>query len=390
MRFVLATRLFAPEVAAAAFRLKALADGLAEQGHEVTVLTTRPPHGAAPDDSPEYAVRRWPVLRDAGGNVRGYVQYLSFDAPLVGRLLRHRADAVIVEPPPTTGVVAALTGLLRRRPFYYYAADVWTDALAAIPAPRPVIALMRTLERFTLRRARGVLAVSEGVAERVCAFGVPRDRVTVVANGVDTNVFRPIPDAGGAGDAETTTDASEPPVFVYTGTMSEWQGADVFVRALPRVLEKHPRARIRFFGQGSAESELRALAADLAPDNVEFGGVVPPEEAARHLSGATAALVSIVPGQGYDFAKPTKIYAAAACGTPVLFAGTGASAELLRDNALGQVASYTPEAVAERMIALLDGAGADSRHLVDWVADNASLTRTGRTAARWLTEDLRG
>lgn len=375
MKVVLVTRMFAPEVAAAAFRLKALADGLAEAGHQVTVLTTKPPKTAARQEFPNYAVHRWPVLRDAGGNVRGYVQYASYDVPLLPRLLLRSADVVIAEPPPSTGVVTAIACLLKRVPFYYYAADIWSDALAAIDAPKPVTGLMRALERFTLRRARGVVAVSDGVAQRVREFGVPDERVAVVANGVDTNVFKPIEDSS----------SPDTPYFVYTGTMSEWQGADVFIRALPIVLEKHPEVRLRFFGQGAAEPELRELAARLAPDNVEFGGVVPPAEAARWISGATGALVSIVPGQGYDFAKPTKIYAAVACGTPVLFAGTGASSDLLRENALGQIAEYTPESVAAQMLALLDGQPHDRDHLVNWARDNASLATTGRKAAQWIT-----
>lgn len=380
MKVVLATRLFAPEVAAAAFRLKALADGLAAAGHQVTVLTTRPPKSAVAQEFPDYTVHRWPVLRDAGGNVRGYVQYASFDGPLTARLLLRSADVVITEPPPTTGVVTALVCLLKRTPFYYYAADIWSDALAAIDAPKPVTGLMRALERFALRRARGVIAVSDGVAERVHELGVAQERVKVVSNGVDTSEFHPMPDSP----------APESPYFVYTGTMSEWQGADVFIRALPAVLEKHPKARLKFFGQGSAEPQLRALATEIAPDNVEFGGVVPPAEAARWISGATGSLVSIVPGQGYDFAKPTKIYAAAACGTPVLFAGTGASSALIQENSLGLVAEYTPESVAAQMIALLDGYARNSEHLVDWVQHNASVSTTGRLAAQWIIDDLRG
>ncbi|PRX47767.1 glycosyltransferase involved in cell wall biosynthesis [Prauserella shujinwangii] len=380
MRILIATRLFAPEVAAAAFRLKALADGLVAEGHQVTVLTTKPPATAGSQEFPDYRVSRWPVLRDAGGNVRGYVQYASFDGPLLFRMLARSADVVICEPPPTTGVVTAVVCALRRTPFYYYAADIWSDALAAIDAPGFVTRLMRGLERFALRRARGVVAVSDGVAGRVRELGVPDHKVVVVPNGVDTTVFH------------TALDVPEPeaPYFVYTGTMSEWQGADVFVRALPAVLERNPKVRLKFFGQGSAEPRLRELAAELAPDNVDFGGVVPPGEAARWIRGATGALVSIVPGQGYDFAKPTKIYAAAACGTPVLFAGTGASEELVRDNELGVVADYTPQAVADRMIALLDDHRRDPEHLAGWVRDNASLTNTGRLAARWITEDLRG
>jgi glycosyltransferase involved in cell wall biosynthesis len=387
MKVVLATRLFAPEVAAAAFRLKALADGLAEAGHQVTVLTTRPPKTAAPQGFPDYTVQRWPVLRDAGGNVRGYVQYASYDAPLLPRLLLTSADVVVAEPPPTTGVVTALVCGLKRTPYFYYAADIWSDALAAIDAPKAVTGFMRALERFAMGRARGVIAVSDGVAERVQALGVSAERIKVAANGVDTTVFRPVSDDAEAVDAQTVAAQGEAPYFAYTGTMSEWQGSEIFLRALPTVLSKYPNARLKFFGQGSAEQELRKIAAEIAPDNVDFGGVVPPSDAARWISGATGALVSIVPGIGYDFAKPTKIYAAAACGTPVVFAGVGAGAELINENSLGLVSEeFTPESVAAQMIAMLDGYVPDRAHLVGWVRENASLATTGRTAAQWITE----
>jgi glycosyltransferase involved in cell wall biosynthesis len=217
-----------------------------------------------------------------------------------------------------------------------------------------------------------VIAVSDGVAERARALGARN--VEVIANGVDTAQFQPV----------ASSEKTEP-YFVYTGTMSEWQGCEVFVQAMALVREKHPTAKLRFFGQGSAEPALRKLAAEVAADSVEFGGVVPPADAARWISGASGALVSIVPGKGYDFAKPTKIYAAAACGTPVLFAGVGASAELIEENKLGSVAAYDAKDVAATMIRMLDGERPDSAHLVEWVRDNASLATTGKLAAAWIT-----
>ncbi|MBP2364682.1 glycosyltransferase family 4 protein [Pseudonocardia parietis] len=375
MKVVLASRLFAPEVAAAAFRLRALTMALAEAGHGVTVLTTRAPADSGPEPETGARVRRWPVLRDRNGTVRGYVQYASFDIPLALRLLAQPADMVVCEPPPSTGVVAAVVCGLRRIPLYYYAADVWSDALVASGAPRPVIAVMRMLERIVLRRASGVLAVSDGVAERVVALGAAPDRVEVVSNGIDTEVFAP-----------SVGDQSAPdPVLVYTGTMSEWQGADVFIRALPEVRRRCPGARIVFLGQGSAESELRELAERLVPGAVEFGGVVPPAEAARTLRSARGALVSIVPGRGYDFARPTKIYAATGCGTPVLFAGAGDGAALVRNNELGLVSGHDPAEVADRMVELLSRTAFDSARLVSWTEEHASLRSTGRRAARWIT-----
>ncbi|WP_154605759.1 glycosyltransferase family 4 protein [Arthrobacter sp. AQ5-05] len=386
LRVVVTTRLFAPEVGAAAFRLKALVDGLVEQGADVTVITTKLPAGS-PDLQVAYTLRRWPVLRDSGGYVRGYIQYLSFDIPAFFRLLATRADVVVSEPPPTTGIVVALSSLLLRRPYVYYAADIWTEALSAMSVPGAVKAAMRAVEGFVLRRAALVLAVSEPVAGKVAAFGVPGARIKVVGNGVDTTVFRP--------DAPSANAAKR--YFVYTGTMSEWQGAGIFIEALGTVREEFPDAEIRFLGQGTDEDHLKDLAAALVPGAVHFGGVVPPEEAAAWIRGAAGALVSIKPGQGYDFAKPTKIYAAAACGTPVVFAGRGDGATLVTENELGLAAGYTTAAVASAMRTLLAEPGLSGpgqsepglaaapdqgrAHRIQWALDNASLQASGRLAA---------
>ncbi|ALV46015.1 glycosyltransferase WbuB [Arthrobacter alpinus] len=370
LRVVVATRLFAPEVGAAAFRLKALVDGLVEQGAEVKVLTTELPAGG-PVFKPSYRLSRWPVLRDPGGYVRGYVQYLSFDVPVFFRLLLTRADVVVSEPPPTTGVAVALSSALRRRPFVYYAADVWSEAMSAMEVPAVVKKVMGTVEGAVLRGATNVLAVSDPVAVQVAKFKVPAKRIRVVGNGVDTAVFGPKGDCAAAVN----------PYFVYTGTMSEWQGAGIFIEALREVRSKFPDAQIRFFGQGTDEDQLKTLAERLAPGAVHFGGVVPPVEAAAWIRGAAGALVSIKPGQGYDFAKPTKIYAAAGCGTPVIFAGQGDGAALVTENALGIAAAYSVTEVAKAMGALLAAPDSDGERRSNWVIKHASLQASGRLAA---------
>lgn len=370
LKVVVVSRLFPPEVGAAAFRLKALVDGLVAQGAEVQVITSRPPKGSG-TFKPNYGLSRWPVLRDAGGNVRGYIQYLSFDIPAFFRLLMVKADIVVSEPPPTTGVVVALSSLLRRRPFVYYAADVWTEALSAMNVPGIVKKVMGAVEGFVLRSAAVVVSVSEPVAEQVAKFNVPASRITVVGNGVDTTMFGP------AGE----TAATEKPYFVYTGTMSEWQGAAIFIEALPLVREAFPDAEIRFFGQGTDEDNLKRIAEFLAPGAVHFGGVVPPGEAAYWIRGAAGALVSIKPDQGYDFAKPTKIYAAAGCGTPVVFAGQGDGAAVVDENGLGFAVEYRVDSVARAMNALLSAPDVGSPERVAWVTANASLESSGRMAA---------
>lgn len=377
-RVVIATRLFVPEVSAGAFRLDALASGFIRRSCTVHVVTTTPP-GTAPETPVDRAglrLSRFPALRDSGGNVRGYIQYLSFDIPLVLRLLATRYDLAVSEAPPTTGAVVSVISRLKRKPYAYYAADIWSDGLTALGAPRLVIALMRAFEGHVMRHAATVLSISDEVTLRIREFGVDTAKIATVGNGVDTSVFTP----------NGPVAESEHPYLIYTGTMSEWQGADIFVRALPRVLARFPDAQLRFFGQGASEAALRRLAAEFAPGSVFFGGVIAPHDAAMWLRGAAAALVSIAPGLGYDFARPTKTYAAAACGTAVVFAGTGSGAALVRDNGLGEHAEFTVDDVGDAMIRALEAqaTGESARlrgHRVAWTEQNASLLAVGDAAA---------
>lgn len=345
MRVLLVTRIYLPEAAAASFRLDALVGALADGGALVDVLTTDAPRtlDAAGKERKGVRVRRAPVLRDRTGYVRGYLPYLSFDLPVFFRMLFSKGwDVAVAEPPPTTGLMVRAAAALRRRPYVYYAADVWSDAAAATSAPAIVVRVVREMERRALRGAARVIAVSDGVAERVRALA-PGVAITVVPNGIDTTVFRP--------DGPTRDGA---PWGVYAGTTSEWQGADVFIRAMPAVRRAlGDEARILFVGQGSAWDELRALAGELAPGAVEFSGPVSPAEAALLLRSARLGLVSLRSGTGYDFAVPTKIFAAAATGTPVLFAGVGPSRTVIDDHGLGVSCDEDAEDVAPAMIEAL-------------------------------------
>lgn len=386
-RPLLVSRIFAPEPAAASFRLSALVGALVRSGASPTVLTVCPPRGQEAGDDPGADVRRFPVLRDAEGYVRGYACYLSFDVPAFFRVLslRRRPDVVVVEPPPTTGVVVRVACALRRVPYVYYAADVWSDATESTDAPRVVRRVVRAMESFAFRGASRVLAVSDGVAERVSALG-GRD-VAVVRNGIDTTVFRPVgPETVEPGAAEQGT--ASRPTLVYAGTASEWQGASIFVAAFRKVLATVPDARLVFLGQGSEWREIERVAAQLPPGSVELRGSVPPAEAAAALASARAGLVSLRPGLGYDFAFPTKVFASVACGTPVVFAGPGPAHRAVQDERLGWATDYDEDQVAAAMVAALrDAPSAERRtELADWVRRNASAEATGRRAAELVLD----
>ena len=382
---VVATRVYAPEPVAAAFRQEALVQALQRAGAEVAVLTTAVP-GAGRRREAGATVSRFPVKRDKQGQVRGYASYLSFDIPLALRLLlRRRMDALVLEPPPTTGMVGMVAALIRRVPYTFYAADVWSDATDSVEGvPTVVRTLVRWAETTVWKRAARVLTISPGVQHRLEELAGRRPGFVMVGNGIDTDTFTP----DGA-DAGEDPDGSRP-YFVYAGTVSEWQGAEVFVDAFDRLRQTHPQARLLFFSEGTGRDRLESTVRDQGIGGIEFRDKIPPVEVARYLRGAVAGLSSITPGQGYEFALPTKVYAATACGTPVIHAGKGAAHDRIRDNDLGWACDYTTDAVVEAMRQALAGENTPStEELRDWTLDKASLRGCAEKAAAAVLATLR-
>lgn len=370
MRVVIASRIFSPEPAAAAFRLEALARALVARGHEVEVLTSRPPESQEIADPPGVMVRRARVLRDRSGAVRGYLPYLSFDVPLAVRLLTaRRADAVVVEPPPTTGAVVRAVCAVRRIPYAYYAGDILADAAQSAGSPRPIVSVVRALERLSWRGAARVLSVSATVTARLRDLGLPAARIEEVGNGIDTTVF----------SAEGDAVVRDEPYALYAGTASEVHGAGVFVEAMASVTGM----RLVFLGAGVERGALRARAEAIAPGRVEFVDTVPAAETARWLRGARVAVASVKPDGGYGFAFPTKMYAAVSTGTPVLYAGEGPGRTFATGAPLGRAVAHDPDAVAEALRAARDRAPspADRAELARWARAELSLGASADRAA---------
>ena len=389
MQVTIASRVFLPEPTAASFRLGAVSKALGKRNAKVTVLTARPlGNQNSKAQAQGVSVRSAPVLRDKQGYLRGYIPYMSFDLPLFWRLLHSpHADVILVEPPPTTGVVVRMVSKLKGSPYVWYAADIWSDAAEIAGSSQVVVKVLRAMERFALRGASGIIAVSEGVAKRAQELG--GQNLEIVPNGIDTDVYQP--SAKKLSELELSRiGLGSSPYLIYAGTASEWQGATIFADAMEAVLHTHPNAQLVYIGQGSEWEKIHTIAAKLS---AKHGRTIilqlqaaEPDTVARLLVGSNGALVSIVPDTGYDFAYPTKILAALSSGIPVLYAGKGPAARDIERYSLGIAVEYTHDAVVRGMNQLLGMTmkESDRQALRNWVVANRSLESTGEQVAELL------
>ena len=191
------------------------------------------------------------------------------------------------------------------------------------------------LEGATLRRAGAVTSPSQYVAEYIKKTCRLNGRVEIIPYPVDTNQFKPAP-----------KDHSRK-LVLFIGRIEQRKGADVLLRAVPRVLAKHPECEFLFVGHLS--EELVEQVKD-APVAVRFLDFKPRHELVGLYQQAS---IVVVPSQWDN--SPNVIYEAMACGTPVIASAVGGIPELVDDGVTGLLVAPADEgALGEAIMTLLD------------------------------------
>jgi glycosyltransferase involved in cell wall biosynthesis len=103
-----------------------------------------------------------------------------------------------------------------------------------------LLAKIKEQEIATLHLSDAVICPSHVTRDYIASLGLSRKRVAVIPNGVSPSDFPPSPLPAREGRT---------PVLLYIGTLADWQGLDVVIRALPRILEQHS-VRLHIVGRG--------------------------------------------------------------------------------------------------------------------------------------------
>jgi phosphatidyl-myo-inositol dimannoside synthase len=200
-----------------------------------------------------------------------------------------------------------------------------------------------------------VTYISGWTRDRLAPALAPRTRLAQLSPGVDVGLFTP--SAGGA-EVRARYGLGEGPVVVCVSRLVARKGQDVLVAGWPRVLARHPSARLLLVGGGPDERALRraATARGVAGSVVLTGAVGPAQLPAHYAAGDVFAMPCRTRRGGLDVEGLGMVYLeAAACGLPVVAGTSGGAPEAVRDGVTGHVVDpRSPDAVADAVAGLLD------------------------------------
>src|SRR3712207_4570236 len=182
-----------------------------------------------------------------------------------------------------------------------------------------------------------------------------RTRLAQLSPGVDVDQFTPAADGAAV---RRRHDLGDAPVVVCVSRLVPRKGQDVLVAGWPRVLDRHPDARLLLVGSGPAEASLRrAVAARGLERSVVLTGPVAVGDLPAHYAvGDVFAMPCRTRRAGLDVEGLGMVFLeAAACGLPVVAGTSGGAPETVREGVTGHVVDpRSPEAVAAVLADLRD------------------------------------
>ena len=352
MRICFLSHYFYPEGGACSARVFAHCRRWASAGHDVTVVTCVPnyPTGTL---YPGYRNRfrtvefvdnikviRVYTFLDGKGTRRGRsMNYLTYMVMALSQCLFARRSEVLIATSGhiLCGFVGAVIGRLMRTPFILEVRDLWPESIVAVEAIAQGVTfrMLELIERYMYRAASHIVTVGDGYRERLQARGVDCDRISVVMNGVDRDLFNPLVRRG---DVEEQYGIVGRFVVTYCGAIGMAHGLEVVIRAA-LLLRRKGRTDIVFLlvGDGARLEELRAEASAHGLDNIIFSGALKRSKIPAILASSHVSLIHLRDSPTFRTVMPSKIFESAAMALPIVLGVKGFARDFIVDAGCGLV-----------------------------------------------------
>jgi colanic acid biosynthesis glycosyl transferase WcaI len=354
VKILYVSQYFPPEMGAPAARAAELSRHWVRMGHEVTILTGFPNHptGVVPGEwRPRLHRLHYTEVVDGIRVVRTWLwplpnrkaherilNYTSFcvSAALSGLALP-KAEVVIATSPQLLCALAGWwLGWCKRVPFVFEVRDLWPESLAAVGASSEGKLLHRVLSAvagFLYRRADRLVVVAPAFKDHlVRCWNVPAGKISVVENGVETDIFRPEPAAIGL---RKQLKLEERFVICYIGTMGSAHGLETLIAAAEELQTTLPCAVFLLIGEGAQKERIVKLAAGRGLNNIRFLGQQPRERIPIYVSAADVCLVMLKKSELFKTVIPTKLLEYMACERPVIVAVDGQARQIVEEAGAG-------------------------------------------------------
>ena len=357
---------------------------LAARGHEVNVITGSGGMGAKGG---------WTVERMDGFTVhrlanpydnrmsfwRRVRSFLRFALASSLRAASIPADVVFATSTPLTiAIPGVFAKRCRRVPMVFEVRDLWPEAPISLGVlHNPVLVwAARALEQFAYRNSAEIIALSPGMKEGVARAGYPPERIHLISNGCDLDMFQN-PAVLGEEWRALHPEIGDRPVVLYGGALGRANRVSWLAQLAAATGALDPRVCFVVIGDGGEKGDVRRAAMEFGvlDRNFFIMSPVPKLEMAAVQSASMMSMVVLEDNPILWTSSPNKFFDALAAGRPVSVNYGGWQADLIEEHGLGLVlpVSDVPRA---------------ARSLVAFLSDPGRVESAGRAAGALAERDF--
>ena len=321
---------------------------LLQAGHEVDVISRRDEGRPWIERDGRLTVRRLPIPLRRGGAITYIADYaLFFVAALVLLTLLHvrrRYRLVQVHSLPDPLVFVALVPKLTGARVILDLHECMPEFFATkfgVPLDHRAVRLVAAAEQASIRFADFALTCTEQMREAFVGRGADPDRIGVVHNTAEEEIFDPSKHPPRPRDNGRFT-------LICHGSVEERYGLDTAIQAVAALADEIPELRLQIYGKGAQLPELRELAAQLdIRDRVDFNGRwLPIDELLDAIADADAGVIAMKRDAFRDLVHCNKMYDLVAMRRPVITSRTRSVEAYFSDDAFLWFTAEDPDDLA--------------------------------------------
>ena len=351
MKIIVICHYFPPEIGAPSARLYEMSKRWVELGNEVHVVTCFPNHptGVIPD---EYKGMKYKLENMDGIHVHRNYVYATPNKGFIKKTLGHisfmfssvlysmnkidKPDVIVTSSPTFFSIFSGYWYSLRKKAdFVLEIRDLWPAAMIELGVMKEGL-LTRTLEKMELffyRKSKKLVMVTQSFKENVIERGIDKEKVHVITNGFNQDLFYPKEK-----NAELIDKYNLHGKFVisYVGAHGISQNLSTILDVAKK-FKTHEDVQFLFVGEGAEKDKLKQIVIKEKITNVQFIDAQPKELITEFYNTSDLCLIPLKNIELFKTFIPSKMFEIMACGVPIVASVEGEAAKILRDSEAANV-----------------------------------------------------
>ena len=340
MKILFLTDNFPPEVNAPATRTYEHCKEWINLGAEVTVITCFPnfPKGVLYDGYKNLwrkvefkdgikVIRVWSYIVANEGFFKRTMDYISFSITAFLHGLFEKTDIIIATSPHFFTALSGRTlSFWKRKPWIMEVRDMWPESIKTVGALKdsPFIKYFEKEEIWCYNSAAKIVTVTDSFKETITRKGISADKIEIVKNGANFDLFKPLPKDK---DLLNTLNLNDKIILGFIGTHGMAHKLD-FILDCAKQLE-NTKYHFLFIGDGAMKKSLLQKKEMENIVNVTMLDAVPKDQVSKYLSLVDISLIHLKKSELFKTVIPSKIFENAAMEIPILIGVDGEARSII-------------------------------------------------------------